>query len=223
MRKITHGVWLLEGFPRNMFNVYMMEDVLIDGATRWGVGRILRQLRRRPPRLLALTHGHPDHQGVAKMICSHFRIPLACHEADVAAVEGRAPMVPDNWLVRLGVRLWAGPAHPVDRVLRDGDELAGFRVVHAPGHTPGHVIFFRDSDRVALAGDLLANMHFLTGKTGLGEPPSFFSADPAQNRRSIQTLIDLRPSLVCFGHGPPLRKVKLLEKYADRWNGTAVH
>ena len=216
MRRIAKGVWQLWGSPRDMFNVYLVEDVLIDAATRWGKRRILRQLRGRTVRLVALTHCHPDHQGAAKAVCEQFRAPLACHDADVPAMEGRAPMRPDNWLIRLFAPLFAGPPYPVERVLHDGDEVAGFRVVHAPGHTPGHLIFFRDSDRVAIAGDVLANINFLTGRPGLREPPWFFSADPAQNRRSIQTLAELKPAIVCFGHGPPLLEPELLANFAAR-------
>jgi glyoxylase-like metal-dependent hydrolase (beta-lactamase superfamily II) len=100
--------------------------------------------------------------------------------------------------------------------LREGDDVAGFRVVHAPGHTPGHVLYFREADRVCLAGDLLANINFLTGQPGLREPPAFFSEDAAENRRSIQILIGLKPSLVCFGHGPPLRNPELLDRFILR-------
>ena len=92
--------------------------------------------------------------------------------------------------------------------------VAGFRVVHAPGHTPGHCMFFRESDRVCIAGDVLANINVLTGKSGLRQPPKKFSTNAAQNRRSIQLLADLNPSIVCFGHGPPLREPRLLTQYA---------
>ncbi|MBV9125998.1 MAG: MBL fold metallo-hydrolase [Planctomycetes bacterium] len=210
MRLIVPGVWQLAGRPRDLINIYLAEDVLFDTGTRWSKQRVRSQLRGRRLRLVALTHCHPDHQGTAKWVCEHFGVPLACHEMDVPAMEGRAPMLPDNRLLRLGVRFWGGPPCRVDRVLREGDEVAGFRVVHAPGHTPGHVIYYRDADRVAIAGDVLANIHFLTRRPGLREPPPFFSADPDQNRRSIQILVNLKPSVVCFGHGPPLRDPELL-------------
>jgi glyoxylase-like metal-dependent hydrolase (beta-lactamase superfamily II) len=222
MQLIAKDVWQLTGFPRHFINAYLVEDVLIDAATRWAKRRIVRQVGDRRLRLLALTHCHPDHQGSARALCEHWGIPLACHEADVAVMEGRARMRPDNWIVRLGSRLWGGPSYPVTRVLQEGDELAGFRVIHAPGHTPGHVIFFREGDRIALAGDVLANIHFLTGQTGLREPPAFFSEDPAENRRSIQTLIDLKPNVVCFGHGPPLRNPELLYHAVADWTRVAA-
>jgi glyoxylase-like metal-dependent hydrolase (beta-lactamase superfamily II) len=216
MREVARGLWLLESWPPHAVNVYLMGDVLVDGATRWHRSRLLRQLGGRRPRLVALTHCHPDHQGVVKFFCDRYRIPLACHAADAPAAEGRAPMVPHNWIVCLGVRTIAGPPCPVGRVLADGDEVAGFRAVHTPGHTPGHLIFFRESDGVAVAGDLLANINFLTGKAELREPPWFFSADQAENRRSVQVLAALRPSVACFGHGPPLRDPDALQRAAEQ-------
>ena len=216
MRKLAPGVWQLPGFPRDLFNVYLMEDVLVDTGTRWAEGRILSRLQHRPPRLVALTHAHPDHQGSARRVCERFSVTLACHEADVAIVEGRAPMLPDSPLMRLGRRVWAGPGCPVGRVLREGDEVAGFRVVHTPGHTPGHVVYFREHDGVAIAGDVMANISFLTGRPGLREPPRAFSWDPAVNRRSVRVLAALEPTLVCFGHGPPLRGGDELREYVAR-------
>jgi glyoxylase-like metal-dependent hydrolase (beta-lactamase superfamily II) len=213
MRLIANGLWQLKGFPRNLFNVYLAGDVLIDTATRWARRRIQRQLRDRTVRLVALTHCHPDHQGSARALCEHFGAPLACHEADAAAAAGRTPMLPDNGWIRLARRLWAGPPCPIGRLLKDGDEVAGFRVVHAPGHTPGHILFFRESDRVCVAGDVLANIHFLTGRVGLREPPASFSADAALNRRSAQLLLGLQPRVICFGHGPPLQGLEVLEQF----------
>ena len=55
MKLIAEGVWQLAGFPRDMFNVYLAGDVLIDAATRWAKRRILRQLQGRTVRMVALT------------------------------------------------------------------------------------------------------------------------------------------------------------------------
>jgi glyoxylase-like metal-dependent hydrolase (beta-lactamase superfamily II) len=131
-------------------------------------------------------------------------------------------MEPQNRMVIMAHQLCSGPPCRVDRVLQDGDEIAGFRVVHAPGHTAGHVIYFRDSDRVAIAGDVLANIHFVTGVVGLRQPPDKLCVDPEQNRRSIRILADLRPSLVCFGHGPPLFETELLQRFVERELGRSV-
>jgi hydroxyacylglutathione hydrolase len=219
MHQVAKGVWQLTGFPPQLLNAYLAEDVLIDAATRWSRGRLLALLRGRRLSLVALTHCHPDHQGSAAAVCEAFRVPLACHADDVAAMEGRAPMARPHWLVDRGIRWFGGPPHPVGRVLHDGDSVAGFRVIHAPGHTPGHVIYFRESDRLAIAGDLLANIHFLTGQSGLRQPPAAFSFDAAQNRRSIRLLAQLRPAVVCFGHGPVLRDGEKLQEYVADLRG----
>jgi glyoxylase-like metal-dependent hydrolase (beta-lactamase superfamily II) len=215
MIEVAPGLWQLSGFPPQAVNVYLAGDVLIDTATRWGKWRLVRQLHGHRLSLVALTHCHPDHQGTASYLCRRFGIPLACHQADVPVMEGRAPMIPRSRIVRLGDWLLSGRPHRVDRVLHDGDEVAGFRVVHTPGHTPGHIIFFRESDRVAVAGDVLANLNFLTWRPGLRQPPGFFSVDPALNHDSILKLWKLRPSLICFGHGPPLRRMEVFDRFVQ--------
>ncbi len=102
-------------------------------------------------------------------------------------------------------RFWTGPPHPVARALGEGDEVAGFTVLETPGHSPGHVSFWRESDRVLIVGDVLGNMNFITGIPGLNTPPDMFTPDPARNRESARRLAELRPALACFGHGAPLR------------------
>ncbi len=214
MRQLAPGVWKLRGF-NNAINVYMIGDVLIDAATRFARRRILGQIEDRPLSLVALTHVHPDHQGVAKAVCEARGVPLACHAADVDAMEGRAPVQrahPDNLLNRLIGGAWEGPPHPVGRVLEEGDEVAGFEVIHAPGHAPGEVIYFRRSDRVAICGDVINNVDFLTGRRRIGEPPGMFTLDPDENRRSIRTLAELEPALMCPGHGPPTSDLAQLQE-----------
>ena len=115
---------------------------------------------------------------------------------------------------RLIAAAWEGPPHTVGRVLGEGDEVAGFRVVHAPGHTPGEVVYFRDSDRVAICGDVINNVDLRTGRTRVCEPPDQLSLDPEQNRESIRKLASLEPSLVCPGHGPPLQDTEKLAALA---------
>jgi len=216
MRQLAPSVWRLKQFPAPSVNVYLAEDVLIDAGTRWDRRRIFAEIKGRKLSMLALTHVQPDHQGVAKDVCEARDIPLACHADDVDAMEGRRPIqeaAPDNPFNRLIKRFWEGPPFEVERVLSEGDAVAGFRVVHAPGHARGEVVFFRDSDRVAICGDVIRNMSYATGRPMLAEPPEIFTYDPAENRRSIRKLAELNPSLILPGHGPAVTDIAAFERF----------
>jgi hydroxyacylglutathione hydrolase len=222
LKHLAPEVWRLKQFPAPSVNVYLAGDVLIDAGTRWDRGRVFAEIEGRELSMLALTHVHPDHQGVAKDVCEARQIPLACHADDVDAMEGRRPVqeaAPGNPFNRLIKRLWQGPPHKVDRVLREGDEVAGFRVVHAPGHARGEVIYFRDSDRVAICGDVIRNMSYATGLPGVKEPPDIFTYDPAENRRSIHKLAELEPSLILPGHGPAVTDIAAFERFVSGLQG----
>jgi glyoxylase-like metal-dependent hydrolase (beta-lactamase superfamily II) len=116
--------------------------------------------------------------------------------------------------VKLLGRVAKAPAVPVDRELREGDELGhGFVVLDVPGHSPGHVAFWRERDRTLIAGDVFFNMSLLTTAPGLREPPDLFTYDIPQNRASERRLADLDPSVVAFGHGPVLREPGALRAF----------
>ena len=112
-------------------------------------------------------------------------------------------------------RYWTGPGRPVERQLREGDEVAGFTVLDVPGHSPGHVAYWRESDRTLIAGDVVNNMNVITGIPGLHEPRVEFTTDPALNRQSARRLAALEPALVCFGHGPPLRDARKFVSFVE--------
>jgi len=218
LKYLAPGVWRLKEFPAPSINVYLAEDVLIDAGRRWDRGRIFAEIEGRQISMLALTHVHPDHQGVAKDVCEARGIPLACHADDVAAMEGRRPIqeaAPSNPYNRIIKKIWQGPPHRVGRVLSENDEVAGFRVIHAPGHARGEVIYFRDSDRVAICGDVIRNMSYATGLPGVKEPPDIFTYDPPENRRSIRKLAALEPSLILPGHGPAVTDIAAFERFAS--------
>jgi glyoxylase-like metal-dependent hydrolase (beta-lactamase superfamily II) len=217
MREVADGVWQLRGFPPNAINVYLMGDVVVDAASRHAGRRIMRQLRGHTVRANALTHAHPDHQGASHELCEALGIPLWCGEGDVEAMERGliGASQPDHWLNRLSDRFWSGPPHRVDRALREGDEVGGFTVLDVPGHSAGHVAFWRERDRVLIAGDVLNGMHLLTARRGLYEPPDFFTPDPEENRRSIRRLAALEPRLTLFGHGPVMRGSETLTAFAE--------
>ncbi len=216
MKSLADDLFILEGFPPYAINVYLLGEVLVDAATRFDARRILRRLRGRTVTLHALTHVHPDHQGSSHAICEALSIPLWCSEADADAMERPGEMMarlPRHWLTDTIGPIWAGPPHPVANRLREGDQVGSFHVIETPGHTAGHLAFWREDDRVLVLGDVVSNLDLWTGRPKLCEPQRIFSIDPAQNRRSSRHLIELEPRLVAFGHGPPLRDTRRFVEY----------
>ena len=216
MHAIAEDLHLLAGRPKHAFNVYVMGGVLVDAATRYARKRILRQLDGLNVHAHALTHAHADHQGASHAVCEALGIPLWAPAAEADAVESgdlRSTM-PLNAITRMQLRRWAGPAHPVERRLAEGDDVGGFVALETPGHSPGHLAYWRESDRTLVAGDVMFGRHPLTGRPGLYEPPALFTPDPARNRESIRRLAALEPAVVSFGHGPPWRDTAALQRFA---------
>jgi hydroxyacylglutathione hydrolase len=199
MRELADGVWQLSGFPPNNVNVYVIGDVLIDAGLGIDKRRVLRQLRDRPITAHALTHAHFDHYGSSHAVCEALGVPLWCGAGDVEAVEA------GKMVARGGRMVPAAQAHPVARALREGDEVAGFTVLDVPGHSPGHVAYWREADRTLIAGDVMWGYNPFTLTGGVREPFPIVSPDPRRNRESARRLAALEPALVCFGHGKPLR------------------
>jgi glyoxylase-like metal-dependent hydrolase (beta-lactamase superfamily II) len=198
MRELADGVWHLSGFPPNNVNVYVIGDVLIDAGTAIDKRRVLKQIRDRELSAHALTHAHFDHYGSSHAVCTEKSIPLWCGAADVEAVQA-------GKMVFGGRMVPAAPKHPVARALREGDEVAGFTVLDVPGHSPGHIAFWREADRTLVCGDVMWGYNPFTLMGGPREPFPLVSPDPVRNRESARKLAALEPALVCFGHGPPLR------------------
>lgn len=218
MKQVADGVWLLRSFPPNAFNVYLVEDVVIDAAHKRAGKSIFQQLDGHEVRAHALTHAHPDHNGVSKEICGRFGVPFWVGAKDADAAERPELMLerqPDIWLNRMNWKLLTGPGHPVERRLGEGDEVGGFEVLDVPGHSPGHVAFWRKSDRTLILGDVLNGMNLMTAIPGLHEPPRAFTPDPARNRESARRLAELEPRLTLFGHGPPFRDTRRLVEFVE--------
>ncbi len=199
MKQLADGVWQLSGFPADNVNKYLVEDVLIDAGAPWDARRIVRDLKGREVAAHALTHAHFDHYGASHAVCQELGLPLWCGADDMAAVEA------GKMVARGGRLVPAAKAHRVDRALGEGDEVAGFTVLDTPGHSPGHVSYWRESDRVLLCGDVMWGYNPFRLGGPMREPFTSFSPDAELNRASARRLAQLEPALVCFGHGKPLR------------------
>ena len=218
MEQLAPDLSVLSCRPAHAFNSYVSGGVLFDAGTRWARRRILNEVKGVPLEAHVISHAHCDHQGSSAPVAEALGLPVWAPAVEAEALESGdlAAMAPVNAITSAQLRIWAGPAVPVARGLREGDEVAGFMALETPGHSPGHLSFWRKSDRVLLSFDVVFGRHPLTGKPGLHLPPDRFTLDPALNHAQVRRLAELEPELICFGHGPPLRDAAApLRAFAD--------
>src|SRR4051794_30924041 len=216
LEDVAEGVWLLRGgFPGKTMNVYFVRDGEGVLAFDAGVRSMTNAIAREAVGLGGLTrvvlgHGHADHRGAAPGL----GVPVYCHSADRAITEGDGGTSTFHFseLNLLGrllmprlLKRWDGGPVKVAGTFEEGDEIAGFRVVHLPGHAAGMCGLWRESDRVALTSDCFYTLDPQTGRKGHPRVPlGAFNLDTEQARASIRKLAALEPAAAWPGHADPL-------------------
>ncbi|HET6866621.1 MAG TPA: MBL fold metallo-hydrolase [Solirubrobacteraceae bacterium] len=214
--RIAEGVWLVRGGIPKTMNVYLIED---DGGVTVfdaGVSGMAAAVASAAARLgaikrVVLGHADADHRGAAPGL----NAPVYCHPAEREAAESpesyrtywdrsKLDMRGRTVLWRL-IAGWDGGPVEVAGTVDEGDEIAGFRVIHLPGHAPGLIGLFRESDRLALVSDTVYTLDELTGRHAPAHVPhSAFNQDTEQARASIRKLAALDPATVWAGHADPV-------------------
>jgi glyoxylase-like metal-dependent hydrolase (beta-lactamase superfamily II) len=207
--------------------------VLIDAGLPGSAARIVRAAEEwigpwARPSAIVLTHGHFDHIGAVQTLAERWDVPVYAHRLELPYLTGRSAYPPPDPTVGGGAmaalaRFYPrGPINLGQRVRalpEDGSVpgMPGWRWVHTPGHTPGHVSFFRESDRTLIAGDAFVTTKqesataVLTQRPELHGPPTYYTPDWESARLSVQRLAALEPLRVVTGHGPPLQGQEMLE------------
>jgi glyoxylase-like metal-dependent hydrolase (beta-lactamase superfamily II) len=223
MQQIARGIYAIPGLK--MGRSYLVEGhdgfALVDTSSPSALDGILAGIAaigRRPEELRAIiaTHYHFDHVGNAGALIERTGAELCVHEADVPYVDGRTPW-PDGGA--LGKALKLAPERftlNVGRTLCEGDVLpfgGGIEVIHAPGHTPGHIALYSKEHRTLFSGDSF--MHLL----GFELPMPNATHDMAQARASIRRLATLDFENALPGHGTPIlsRANEKLATWAKAW------
>ncbi len=199
---------------------------LIDAAIPFSAGLIRSWAEKHfsgPPNAIVLTHGHFDHCSAAPELAKEWGVPVYAHPLEFPYLTGREAYAPPNLGAGGGIMpafsaiFPKGPIDLGDRLLAlpvEGEAatvLPGWQVLHTPGHTPGHVSLFRESDKTLLVGDAFcttkAESFFevsFTQKPELHGPPAYFTSDWEAARASVQRLSQLNAAVVAPGHGKPL-------------------
>ncbi|WP_112181255.1 MULTISPECIES: MBL fold metallo-hydrolase [Paraliobacillus] len=221
-------------------NVYMLGNpseknwVLIDTGIAHYHGRIISAAKKRfndtPPKAIILTHAHFDHVGSAKKLAKHWDVSIYVHPEELPFVDGTCEYPPADPTVGGGLLSLLSPVFPTDAVnlkhlaktlSADGKLpfLDDWHYIHTPGHTPGHISLFRESDKILIAGDAVttenpeSSLAVLLPIIKLYGPPAYFTHDWDDAERSVQTLAKLKPKLLLTGHGLPMKDKELSEGF----------
>ena len=212
--------------------------VLVDSGMPTSEHAIVREAERRfgrmsRPSAILLTHGHFDHSGSVQALADRWDAPIYAHRMEMPYLTGRSPYPPQDPTVDGGavakLLSRAFPKGPFDLGNRlqtlpedcSVPGLPGWRWIHTPGHTPGHVSFFRDEDRALVVGDAFVTMRqesllsVITRKPQVWRPPAYFTPDWESARDSVLALAHLDPSVAVTGHGIPMSGGRLRRELND--------
>lgn len=201
------------------------EWVLVDAGMPRSADAILRTAEERfggsKPRAIVLTHGHFDHVGAIVDLVRHWNIPVYAHERELPYLTGRADYPPADPTVDGGLVTELSPLFPnegidlsghVEALPADGSvpSMPGWRWIHTPGHTPGHVSLFRERDRALIAGDAFVTVKqealykVIMQEMEFSGPPKYFTTNWAAAEESVKKLEALKPAIAVTGHGRPV-------------------
>ena len=188
----------------------MLVDTLFENDARLvleairGLGRSVTDLKR-----IAITHGHRSHLGGLAALKRASGATVLAHQWEADIVGGDRRAQPVSLLPKQSLRLLpfqiglflGRPKHvpcPVDELLDEGDAVGPLQVLHAAGHSPGHLAFSWPERRFLIAGDAVATWPELcAGWTA-------FNLNRKQHRESLRRLAALDAQIVGVGHGDPI-------------------
>ncbi|PLS05879.1 MBL fold metallo-hydrolase [Neobacillus cucumis] len=202
------------------------EFVLIDTGMPKSAEQIKDMIKERfgenaVPKAIILTHGHFDHVGSIVSILEDWEIPVYAHDDELPYLTGKKDYPPGDPNVDHGLVAKMSPMFPnhgidiskhVHPLPSDGTvpHMNGWKWIHTPGHTPGHISLFREQDRTLIAGDAFVTVKqeslykVITQTKEISGPPRYYTTDWDAAYESVKKLEALKPKVAVTGHGIPI-------------------
>jgi hydroxyacylglutathione hydrolase len=215
---LAEGVWVVQGQPGRC-NVYLIENAGAEGGVTVfdaGARTMTRAVARAGAKLggierIVLGHGHTDHRGTAPGL----GVPVWCHPEEVQDAEGSggwrywpadlAGLPPVAKQIQRACHRYAWDDGPVKiaGTVKEGDEVAGFKVIELPGHAPGLIGLWRESDRLALVSDCFYTLDMWGRSRAPSVPVETYNYDTSVARESMRKLAEMEPAAAWPGHAHP--------------------
>jgi glyoxylase-like metal-dependent hydrolase (beta-lactamase superfamily II) len=219
--------------------------VLVDAGMPKSAAEIIETAHDRfgrAPSAIILTHGHFDHIGSIVDLILEWRVPVYAHPLEAPFLTGAQAYPEPDTSVEGGMLAKISslyPNEPIDihealqALPPDGSvpHLPGWQWVHVPGHSPGQVAFFRESDRLLISADALITVRqdsmyqVLTQKKEVCGPPVYLTTDWEAAYDSVRRLEALSPDVLIPGHGTAMQGEELrsgLQHLISHWKEEAV-
>ena len=203
------GIYCIESAgSARVFFVGAPDYTLIDAGMPGKADQVLQALARigvQPLQVkrIIVTHHHWDHVGSLWELKKRTGAQIIAHPRDADYITGkrvrRAPRGLSGRLFYAMIGLTGArnlPAVEVERLVNDGDEIGTFKIVHTPGHTPGHICLLRGEH--LFSGDLLQ-----ATSPSFHETPHLFTADVPTSRQSIRKIAELEFQAILSSHSAP--------------------
>lgn len=211
LRLIRPRLWQLVFHLPAPTNCWLWQEddglTLIDAGQPWNAKAILAsiELLAEPLKRIVITHAHPDHAGAAAALSEATAAPVYVHEEDLPFLDGTASMadLPGFWLCRaiLGIGKHINILHPPAvaniKTIAEGETIGSLEVMHTPGHTPGSISLWSDSEKAIFCGD---NVFTILNGVQMGLP--WFTLDLPRRNLCVERYAKLGPDILLSGHGP---------------------
>jgi glyoxylase-like metal-dependent hydrolase (beta-lactamase superfamily II) len=178
--------------------------------------------RNTRPSAIIMTHAHFDHAGSLEALAEHWDVPVYAHPLEFPYLNGQASYPPADAFVGGGAMALLSPLFPRSPVdvgqwlkMLPPDQsvppMPGWKWLHTPGHSPGHISLWRESDQTLVAGDAIVTTgqesvyEVITQRPEMHGPPRYLTPDWEDAEQSVAMLASLEPELVITGHGQPVR------------------